>query len=262
MTNIENTDNWVSVAYGDGKFVAVGSILQTIVSDDDGQNWSKVFGGWDNFSFKSTVRSIAYGNNMLVVVGSGKYHIHYSYNFGQTWHPMNILDSNGEELQYALTDIVFVEEFGYFVATTQANRNGGMESDLIVFSKDGVNWSESSTGTDASHWNKITYADDKLVAVGTGPNLLMILGELGDGDKGVQDLYFNGDLVLIDTGLQGSLATLLSTQSRKVGRTKYYQDSALPTGDSYDYPDGSLWYQPTSNKVNFYNDSDQTWVQL
>ena len=77
-----------------------------------------------------------------------------------------------------------------------------------------------------------------------------------------QDLYFNGDPVMTDDGTTRSLATLLSTQSSKLGRTKYYQDSALPSGDSYDYPDGSLWYQPTSNKLNFYNDGDQTWVQL
>jgi hypothetical protein len=98
-----------------------------------------------------------------------------------------------------------------------------------------------------------------VAGAGSSPKTMMLDAPEGSA---AQDLYFNGDPVVIDTGLQGSLATLLSTQSRKLGRTKYYQDSALPTGDSYNYPDGSLWYQPTSNNLHFYNDSDQTWVQL
>lgn len=82
-----------------------------------------------------------------------------------------------------------------------------------------------------------------------------------DAVGGNQKLYINGAPVVIDDGLEYTVRTNLKDQNLKLGRTKYYQESEPPIGDSYNVG-GALWYKPSTNHIHFYNDSDSSWVQL
>ena len=247
-TGVESSNKfneWRSVTYGDGKFVAVAGIRSDkVMYSEDGITWTGVTSSNESNSW----RSVAYGDGKFVAVSNkGSNRVMYSED-AITW--TGVESSNEPNTWYSVT-----YANGKFVAVA----NGG--SNRVMYSEDGINWTGVSSSNESNGWFSVTYGNGKFVAISnTGSNRVMVLN--APEGPAAQDLYFNGDPVVIDRGQTLSLARLLSTQSTKIGRTRYYQDSALPTGDSYDYPAGSIWYQPTSNKLNFYNDSDQTWVQL
>jgi photosystem II stability/assembly factor-like uncharacterized protein len=70
------------IAYGDGRFVAVGEGGRIAYSDDDGITWSAVLNSTFPY-FYSHIYSIAYGGGRFVAVGAGG-RIAYS-NDGETW---------------------------------------------------------------------------------------------------------------------------------------------------------------------------------
>jgi hypothetical protein len=253
VTSSNESNEWYDVTYGDGKFVAVAfQGTNRVMYSEDGINWTGVPS--TNESGYSWL-SVTYGNGKFVAVGNqGANRVMYSED-GINWTAATSSnDSNPwQSVRYGN---------GYFVAVA----GSASGTDKVMYSEDGISWTGVKSANEVAYWQSVTYGDGKFVAVANavgngGTNADVMVLDAPEGSA-AQDLYFNGDPVVIDTGLQESLATLLSTQSRQLGRTRYYQDSALPTGDSYDYPDGSLWYQPTSNNLHFYNDSDQTWVQL
>ena len=231
---------WYGVTYGNGKFLAVGAGgSDRVMYSSDGINWTGVtvsLSAW---------YSVAYGKGRFVAVaGSGSNQIMYSDDDGVSWtYVAQPANSNWRSIKH------YNERF-LVVATSG--------SSLVMYSDNGEDW--VTMDAPGGEWMSITYGAGKFVSVAhAGLNRIMAIGY---PEIGSTTLFFNGDKVVLDNGEIPSWSRLLSTQSTKLGQTKYYQDSALPTGDSYDYPQGSMWYQPTSNKLNFYNDSDQTWVQL
>jgi hypothetical protein len=243
---------WYSVTYGDGKFVALSSGgTNRVAYSTNGINWTKVPSADESVKWYA----VTYGGGKFVAVGAKGSNSDY---LGAMYSEDGINWSSGAPVpRNSWYGIAYGA--GMFVAVTNGGPVTGVPKSM--YSEDGINWTSLVASNESGYWYSVAYGDGKFVSVSAySTNRVMVL-EAPEGSA-AQDLYFNGDPVVVDTGLQGSLATLLSTQSSKLGRTKYYQDSALPTGDSYDYPDGSLWYQPTSNKLNFYNDSDRNWVQL
>lgn len=244
-SNADNTNGWASAVYGDDKWVAVAreGTSNKVMYSEDAINWTSV----PSVDDEAQWYGVAYGNGKFVAVAYAGTHRIMESTDGINWTIVPPL------VTLMWRDIIFAANNFMAIASSGTYR--------AIFSSDAIYWQETNPGN-GGDWMSIAYGNDMFVAVqpyGSGSTVRL---PVPDPESDTQDLYFNGDPVVIDTGLQGSLATLLSTQSRKLGRTKYYQDSALPTGDSYDYPDGSLWYQPTSNNLHFYNDSDQTWVQL
>jgi hypothetical protein len=251
-----NSNGWYSVTYADGKFVAVAGSggSNKVMYSEDGINWTATPSSNDSNNWQS----VTYGNGKFVAVASsGTNRVMYSED-GINWTGV---PSVNESLPWK--GVTYGD--GIFLAVSSGIGN------RIMYSTDAINWNDAMPFDDRSDWCAVTYGNGKFVAVSSsansGSSIMVIETSLESQSFGIegssdQKIYFNGDPVMIDNGTTLSFARVISQQSRKLGRTKYYQDSALPTGDSYDYPDGSLWYQPTSNKLNFYNDSDQTWVQL
>ena len=68
---VVGTNNWNAIAYGNGKYVAVGA-SGYVTTSTDGKTWTtptKIA------EFSYTWNDIAYGNGKFVVVGgSGRYH--------------------------------------------------------------------------------------------------------------------------------------------------------------------------------------------
>jgi hypothetical protein len=269
-TSTRDTNDWQSVTYGVaasdgvGRFVAVARRppydnatrgIEKIAYSEDGINWTAVSSPDDNREWLS----VTYGDGRFVAVGGewDNYNVYWARKImysddGINWTSVSISgDSRAHSLTYGST--------GYFVATGEA-----ASGEDLRYSKDGVNWTKAMhSHSPSANYHGIVHGGGRFVAVGgSASKSIMYLDAPDPASTGQQDLYFNGDPVVTDTGMTRSLATLLSTQSTKLGRTKYYQDSAPPSGVSYELADGPLWYQPTSNNLHFYNDSDQTWVQL
>ena len=125
---------------GDSKFIAVGN--NEVILSSDGVDWSEQIQvtGLGNRAFKS----IAYGNNKYVVVGS---QVSYSTD-GEDWaQSFNI---NGVSLLY---DVCYGDSG--FVAV---GKDG-----VIATSSDAISWTVQQVGT--AWWNRIKYTNGLYIAV-------------------------------------------------------------------------------------------------
>ena len=73
ITTLPESANWYSVAYGNGKFVAVASGSNKAACSTDGIAWTSV-----TLPSSANWRSVAYGNGKFVAVASGSNKAAYS----------------------------------------------------------------------------------------------------------------------------------------------------------------------------------------
>jgi len=136
--------NYPDIAYGNGKFVVVGSYYGRgkIAYSSDGINWTDV----KNFSFKKDeyFRNIAYGNGMFVAVGYRK--IAYSPD-GINWTAVKNSSFKKDE---DFRNIAYWN--GMFVASSV---------DKLAYSPDGITW----TAVKNKSFSDIAYGNGKFVAV-------------------------------------------------------------------------------------------------
>ena len=139
-------ERWRSVTYGDGKFVAVST--NTIVGDQYGTN--RVMYSTDNGITWTTVNvttglglagvwhSVAYGNNMFVVVGASvRYYSSDAINWTQ------VLTSS------TMYDICYGDNKFVAVGAT----------DKIAYSTDGINWTNSTVSNSNAQYRGVTYGE-------------------------------------------------------------------------------------------------------
>ena len=139
-----------SIAYGDGKFVAIGA-YEKIQTSIDGITWVRAFQDWDY-----TMGDITYGNNRFVIVGSFFCYISLD---GTSW-----VKFYRQEAYYDkwLWGIAFGKN-GTFVAV------GG--SGFICSSSDGISWTNHNSVTKQT-LNSIVYGSDTYVAVGAAGTII------------------------------------------------------------------------------------------
>ena len=99
----------------------------------------------------TVLNSIAYGNNMFVIVGDG---ITYYSNDGIKWSVGNGVDSSSE-----LNAVTYGN--GKFVAVGQG---------VAYYSNDGVKWATGKYFNDSDEFLSVTYGNGMFVAVGKGSN--------------------------------------------------------------------------------------------
>ena len=147
--------NWESVAFGNGKFVAVEEGNPRTAWGSDGSNWSYVNShngyGWTD---------IAYGHNKFVVVGyndtTGNNNVGYS-DSDYTW------SSGTSPIAEQWEGVAFGN--GRFVAV-------GKGTDKTIYSDDGVTWYEGGNLPQSNDWMDIEYGGGMFIAVsnaGGGP---------------------------------------------------------------------------------------------
>ena len=254
---------WMGAAYGGGKYVAVSnSGTNRVMYSDDAINWTAIpfpDGGDDN-----EWRSVTYGNGRFVAVayyGPGP-RIAYS-DDGVNW---TCIDApNSSNLDYRWRNVTYGG--GRFVAVS--NTNSGAPHP-IMYSYDGIDWElvdvSSSFGT--SDWSSIAWNESvsKYVCTSAGHNPRGMSLYAPEGN-----LRFNEESIVTDKNAANARARELSGITSIQDDVKFFEDTApdLTTAvDSFDptvditYPRGSLWYQPSTDNLHFYNDSDHTWVQL
>ncbi len=147
--------NWQSIAYGNGKFVAVASTgTNPIMTSPDGINWTAQTAPENN-----QWNAVAYGNGRFVAVaGNGTNRVMTSTD-GETWTAHAAAEQN-----YWMS-ITYGN--GLFVAVSD---NG---TSRVMTSPDGINWTARSAA-EQNQWLSVTYADGTFVAVAaTGTNRVM-----------------------------------------------------------------------------------------
>jgi hypothetical protein len=142
------------VAYGDGRFVAVGGNYQhlgglstdsIIVTSTNAADWEMI-----ELPGLGQLRGVAYGNGQFVAVG-GDGMVATSLdglNWGVDWPGLQFSGFNA---------VTFAN--GQFVAV-------GGNPGLVLVSSNGVNWGQSWSGT--NELNAVTYGNGEFVAVGSG----------------------------------------------------------------------------------------------
>lgn len=151
---------WSGIAYGNGKYVAVGNGVGNsgfITSSTNGENWSTVktegMKGWYD---------IAYGNGKFVVVGSSSGSYATSSTDGENWS--NIINFNDN---IGLMKIVFGN--GKFVVISKSSY---VDRSPIISSADGINWNTYSfnIGGDYDTPLDIVYANGIFLIIGSSGN--------------------------------------------------------------------------------------------
>lgn len=195
-----SNQQWQSIAYGNGLYVACasgGTTETAIMTSPDGKNWtSRTL----PVITALTPRSVVYGNGMFVISCSAGFTNRMIYSAdGITW----------SEASVPVLQSWFCVTFGrgLFVALSTNGAAGGR----CVTSPDGVNWTVRSTPTPAGDiaWEAITYGNGLFVAVassGTGqrvmtsPDGITWTMRTSAADQGWREVcYGNGLFVAVGT---------------------------------------------------------------
>ena len=140
-------DTWKTITYGNGLFVAV-ALDGGVMTSPDGVTWT----AGTNLSGGSGWNSVAYGKGVFVAVSSsGTDHVATSSD-GINWTFQAGTSNKWESITYGN---------GMFVAVSQS----GTVHDDVMTSPDGVTWSSGSTASAATYWQSVTYGNGLFVAV-------------------------------------------------------------------------------------------------
>lgn len=162
-TNVFSSDKVSGIAYGNGKWVAVGNFGKTSTSTD-GTTWSTV----TTVGNTRHLEDVTYGNGLWMAVGvSASNSVSpciYKSTDGVTWTAVFNGPSTG---YYKLFDVTYAE--GMWVAVGKTHT-----SVLLCTSPDGTNWTVKSTGiTGAYQLNEVAYGNNKWIATSTSQQLVV-----------------------------------------------------------------------------------------
>lgn len=173
--------SWESVAYGNGRFIAVqsdGTGVDDLMYSSDGNSWFSASSG-----LTIAWSAITFGNGVFVAVGEGT-------------QQLNLVTGTGDTLVTSSGDSLVAEQFyqiGYsydglswyttpsqvghaWESVTYGNNlfvavaNGVGGSSQVMTSPNGINWTIRSTPVSlANHnWRSVVYGSDRFVAVASG----------------------------------------------------------------------------------------------
>jgi hypothetical protein len=139
------TGNWVSVIYGNGRFVAVGLVVEVMYSTNGGSTWTLGTaqpGQW---------AGVAYGNGVFVAVNRAS--------FGLT--TQMISSDGGQTWAYASNP----SSFGQYAITFSGDRFVSVGLYSASYSFDGDTWYETFNIPSSLYaWSSVTYGNGTFVA--------------------------------------------------------------------------------------------------
>ena len=145
--------SWYGVAYGDGKFVAVG-VNGAMYSTDYGFSWTS-----STPSELTEWRSVTYGNGKFVAVAqSGSNRVMHSEN-GIDWTSASsgTIATDWQSVTYG------VDSYGTGKFVAIANDSS---KNQVMWSSNGISWNVVGSPS-AGPWQSVTYGNGRFVAVGT-----------------------------------------------------------------------------------------------
>lgn len=139
------TTRWLKVVYGNGKFFAITSSNKSIRSSTDGITWT------DAVTMPSSPNDIAYGDGKLVIACySGK--LYTSTDDGKTW------TNTYSYSTYTWKLVIYAN--GKFVAINSSNGDA-------VYSEDGITWKSGGHAANSNYViSDIAFGNNKYVLVG------------------------------------------------------------------------------------------------
>ena len=179
LTTLALTENWLSLAYGNGRFIVI-SDGQLYLLSNDGINWNQI-GAFD----QSLWRKIAYLNNRFILSGIYKVSISLTGEQG-TWTDYvttapiqdEIAYGNGAYVTvangnvYRSTDAITWNVVQTFGASFRHIEFGNgifviIENLYTKYSYDGLTWYDGANLPASANWNDIQFGDGKFVIVAT-----------------------------------------------------------------------------------------------
>ena len=184
-SNMPISQSWISVCYGNGKFVAVGNSTsnRTMAYSTDGISWNR-----DYMPISQSWISVCYGNGKFVAVGNDTITMAYSTD-GIDWTQGNmpsikqwqsVCYGNGKFVAvardmnvtaYSTDGITWSRGSmsNYQNGISVCYGNGkfvaiGNNTNIMAYSTDGINWT-SGNMTTSQNWYSVCYGNDKFVAV-------------------------------------------------------------------------------------------------
>ena len=143
-----SSEQWCSVTYGNGKFVAVANGSNGAAYSEDGVTWTITsmtkYGIW---------KSVTYGNGKFVTLNWNNSHEAFYSEDGITWTAATLPS-------YAKWYSVTYGN-GKFVAVAENSTNA-------VYSEDGITWTATTLHSSVTTWQSVTYGNGKFVAVSDG----------------------------------------------------------------------------------------------
>ena len=141
---------WMSVCYGNGKFVAVASRSTNYFAySTDGINWTES-------TISSTSRywqSVCYGNGKFVAVTDGNYFAYSTDGMNWTEGTISSTSRYWKSVCYGNDKYVAVGNTNYF-----------------AYSTDGINWTEGTISDTSRNWQSVCYGNGKFVTVAYNSN--------------------------------------------------------------------------------------------
>ena len=139
-----SSENWISVTYGNGKFVAVAFLSNKAAYREDDSSWKSAI-----MPSRSYWRSVTYGNGKFVAVADNSSTAAAYSEDGITWIAATLPSSEyWQSVAYGN---------GKFVAVSQ-------NSTVAAYSTDGITWTAATLPSSAD-WRSVTYGNNKFVAV-------------------------------------------------------------------------------------------------
>jgi len=139
-----SSELFVRIAYGGGRFIAVGDSTSTAISND-GITW--------------TTGSIPYSENKAITYGASKFVV-----MATTWWDAGVAHSSSDGITWVQSDeidqaVAVVYGGSVFVAVLSDN--------FVITSPDGVAWTQQSVPSHQS-WGAVAYGNGVFVAVASG----------------------------------------------------------------------------------------------
>lgn len=136
--------HWHAVAYGAGKFVAVGSALDKAAVSNDGITWHMA-----SLPFLTDWGSIVYGKGIFIATSYDETKVAYSQD-GEIWNESgsSVIGKNTKSIAYGS---------GKFVTVGYSPRKA-------AYSYDGIVWNDD-TNLSVGYWHAVAYGAGKFVAI-------------------------------------------------------------------------------------------------
>ena len=144
-----SSQNWYSVCYGNGKYVAIAYNSNVFAYSTDGITWSQ-----GNMPSKQQWRSVCYGDSKYVAISQLSNIFAYSTD-GINWTE-GTMPSRQEWIPICYGN-------GKFVAACD-------QSNVFAYSTDGINWTEGTMPSSQS-WSSFCYGNGKFVTVAFDSNV-------------------------------------------------------------------------------------------
>jgi len=256
--SLATPDDWISITYGSGKWVAVANGVSTAGSNAAGYSSNGTTWTATNLPTAATWVKVAYGDNTFVAVASSG-QISYSFD-GVAW---NVATAPVE----TYSSVVYGN--GLWVATS----TGGKD---IATSPDAITWTAGLL-PEGADWIDITYGKGKFVAVSQSDSstaqtaystdgTTWTLGSFIGGCRGIA--YGNNRFVAIEGGFAGANSTFYSfdgitwtpasIDTQNWQTIKYFQGTFVALAESYDKvavsTDGINWAYRSLSGVQSWRD--------